>query len=403
MTTAPTAAVTSAPVPALTASAAAPPAPLHMVTDTHPSPAPGPQLPPALNTGATANATTSVSSIVATNLEPIQPGNVRLLTATANIAKLGDHSTHLETHILLDSGSQPTFVTSRVAIALQLAVVRQEQLQISTFAGETPLFVQVDVVQCALQLHDGSSITLEANVLPRITDPVHHQAISTADKQILLNLPAGSLAEPIPDGQSSHTVDVLIGSGYFWDIIDGSRSRLPSGLFMVPSKLGVLVTGVQGTRDNKNTITDTVLCATVVSTLPDVDLTRMWALDTIGISGSPTVVDDDVALAQFQSTVRIVNQRYEVRWPWRDEVALLPSNYGLALGRLRTLGKRLMGDPQLLQQYSAILQQQLDLGIVEKITPHSATGPTVHYLPHQPVVKPMKSTTKVRIVYDASE
>ena len=64
--------------------------------------------------------------------------------------------------------------------------------------------------------------------------------------------------------------------------------------------------------------------------------------------------------------------------------------------------QKLVKHPQLLQQYEAIIQEQLRRGIIEKVTKISEEGPVKHYVPHHPVITPSKNTTKVRVVYDAS-
>ena len=58
--------------------------------------------------------------------------------------------------------------------------------------------------------------------------------------------------------------------------------------------------------------------------------------------------------------------------------------------------------PSILQEYDNIIREQLKKGIVEAVTDSSATGGQVHYLPHHTVVRSDKTTTKLRIVYDAS-
>ena len=53
------------------------------------------------------------------------------------------------------------------------------------------------------------------------------------------------------------------------------------------------------------------------------------------------------------------------------------------------------------KQYDNVIQDQLRLGVIEKVKP----GPSdtiKHYIPHYAVVNPSKTTTKVRVVYDAS-
>ena len=66
----------------------------------------------------------------------------------------------------------------------------------------------------------------------------------------------------------------------------------------------------------------------------------------------------------------------------------------------------------LLQQYSDVIQSQPEAGIIELVDEQRAMGNNklvnaqrvtgsnrLHYLPHHP---PLKMTTKIRIVYDAS-
>ncbi|XP_071171227.1 uncharacterized protein [Mytilus edulis] len=57
--------------------------------------------------------------------------------------------------------------------------------------------------------------------------------------------------------------------------------------------------------------------------------------------------------------------------------------------------------PELLEKYNSVIQDQLDKGIVEKVEEHSTEG-SKHYIPHHAVITPSKTTTKLRIVYDAS-
>ena len=49
------------------------------------------------------------------------------------------------------------------------------------------------------------------------------------------------------------SIDTLVGSDYFWSIVDNERIVLSSGLFLLSSKLGYLLTGkfVDPSRDVK--------------------------------------------------------------------------------------------------------------------------------------------------------
>ena len=64
--------------------------------------------------------------------------------------------------------------------------------------------------------------------------------------------------------------------------------------------------------------------------------------------------------------------------------------------------RRLKQEPTILEEYDRILQDQLNKGIIEAVQPDETPSGAVHYLPHHTVVRRDKTTTKVRVVYNAS-
>uniref|UniRef100_A0A914URF9 Reverse transcriptase domain-containing protein n=1 Tax=Plectus sambesii TaxID=2011161 RepID=A0A914URF9_9BILA len=191
---------------------------------------------------------------------------------------------------------------------------------------------------------------------------------------------------------------ILIGADYFWEVVNASEARkLPSGFHMIDSKLGPLFCGkghmtsmvvIQQKEAEKKTFEDTV--------------ENFWKLEAIGVNDNPEVDDDEVALQQFQNSVKIKDGRYVVKWPWKDNNPDLPSNYTLCIARLTSTLRRLKEQPDLLQKYDDIMKEQLQKSIIEPVNDLDQHSGIVHYLPHHPVITPNKATTKVRIVYDAS-
>jgi len=53
------------------------------------------------------------------------------------------------------------------------------------------------------------------------------------------------------------------------------------------------------------------------------------------------------------------------------------------------------------KEYDKIIEEQLELGIIEKV-PEELSGKRVFYMPHKPVVREGATSTKVRMVFDAS-
>ena len=88
--------------------------------------------------------------------------------------------------------------------------------------------------------------------------------------------------------------------------------------------------------------------------------------------------------------------------PWKEFHKPLPDHYQLSLKRIWGLLRRLRQNPSALQEYNHIIQDQLKKGIIEPVSEKTPTSNRIHYLPHHAVVRSDKSTTKVRVVYDAS-
>lgn len=89
-----------------------------------------------------------------------------------------------------------------------------------------------------------------------------------------------------------------------------------------------------------------------------------------------------------------------VELPWKENCPNLPTNYSLARSRLSSVLSTLRRNPEELQCYNKVIEEQLSLGFIEKVE-ESASQSIVHYLPHHAIRKQSK-TTPLRIVYDCS-
>ena len=85
--------------------------------------------------------------------------------------------------------------------------------------------------------------------------------------------------------------------------------------------------------------------------------------------------------------------------PWKDQYSLLCDNSILAKKRLQSLLKRLIQNLALLKQYSNIINEQMKNNIVKDNLP--TIGKT-YCIRHQAVIGEDQTTSKLRVVYDAS-
>ena len=103
----------------------------------------------------------------------------------------------------------------------------------------------------------------------------------------------------------------------------------------------------------------------------DAGMKPFWDLESLGI-----LKEEHPVQQQFSQRITFEKGRYEVHLLWEQSHPELPDNYDLCKKRLCGLLKRLSQNPEQLQLYDSIFQEQLQQGVVE--------------------------TTKLRVVYDAS-
>ncbi len=158
----------------------------------------------------------------------------------------------------------------------------------------------------------------------------------------------------------------------------------------------------------RTTLGWTVMSAGSESNMSNTYLTRtsaaeykeLCSLDVLGLEDRPDG-DQQVVYNEFaEQLTRNEDGRYETSLLWKPGHKELPSNERGSQRRLACLVKKLQRDPELLENYDKIIQEQLAEGIVER-TVNKPQG-REFYIPHKPVIKETAESTKVRIVFDAS-
>jgi len=114
-----------------------------------------------------------------------------------------------------------------------------------------------------------------------------------------------------------------------------------------------------------------------------------------------SVGDQDVVHEEFLEQLKRDPKEgwYESGLPWKGDHRPLASNEANSLKRLGSLVQRLKKTERL-DEYDAIIQDQLKEGIVERVT--EPPSKPVFYFPHHPVNRESAESTKMRIVCDAS-
>ena len=109
------------------------------------------------------------------------------------------------------------------------------------------------------------------------------------------------------------------------------------------------------------------------------DIQRLWDLETLGIQPVNEVHEE------FMDNISFQNNRYSVKLPWKESHDTLTSNYNTCVSRLKGQVRKLKNDAALLNEYDAIIKQQANSGVIEKVT-ELESADKIHYLPHLAVV-----------------
>ena len=123
-------------------------------------------------------------------------------------------------------------------------------------------------------------------------------------------------------------------------------------------------------------------------------LERFWEIDTTGL---PTVKarynDDEINnLEMVKKIVQFQDGHYEVSMPWKNDPDKLPENYAAAYKRLMSTKKKLTRNKGQRETYKNILDSYLKKCCIRKVS--NQENDKRWYLPHFPVEKPEKETTK---------
>jgi hypothetical protein len=291
----------------------------------------------------------------------------------------------------------------------------EQEINVLTFGSEWSKTIKTKSTTLKVMLKDGSYMTMTANIVPKISGMLHRSAVNKIQLEKLSQMTRNlHLADTIPTEKEVHSLDLLVGNDFYLDIVNSEKIQVCSGLYLLSSKLGWILSGRAGFVSD--TVADDMSMLILSHKDNDADvnnsefdsvmsvktnLEEFWSIETIGIVDPPESSDDEKAMLNFKETLNRENGRYSVTWPWKGNSEELPENRGLACGRLRSLVKRIQKETDLMERYDTVIKDQVEKGIIEKVERNSYSG-SKHYIPHHVVITADKTTTKLRVVYDAS-
>ena len=299
---------------------------------------------------------------------------------------------------LLDSASSTSFITERLAQHLRLPRIRRS-LQISEIGGVNTRLTSRGVVQFGVTdlRRDGNHMPVEAVVLTKITSelPIHHISFDVKWK----HLEGLYLADP--DFNVPGPVDLLLGADLFGIIMRHGRRVGPPGTpSAIQTAFGwVLAGNVRVEQPATDQIT--ACCASVLQ--GDDLMRKFWEVEE-RVPHQPSLTIEEKTVQQHFDTAHIKdeNGRYIIPLPRKENVTPLGDSRALAVKRFLSLERSSKASGKS-HDFAEAVWEYFDMGHAEPVPACDlASGNESYYMPMHVVTKDSSSTSRTRVVFDAS-
>ncbi|XP_052895596.1 uncharacterized protein LOC128302785 [Anopheles moucheti] len=312
---------------------------------------------------------------------------------TALLWVVDDHGIRHEARALLDSGSMCNFISESLA---QKLLTTRSKVNVSIIGiGQAVQQVKGSIDAAVQSKSEQFSTTMEFLILKTPSAEIPITPIDTTSWKI----PTVSLADP-----SFHIpgrIDIVIGSDAYWEMHTGRKRALGRGRpWLVETPFGWTVSG----NSSHTSASSQRSCLTTVSQASlDTMLQRFWETESILEGPALSIEEDQCEKYYAATTTRDSQGRYVVSLPHKtDSKIVLGQSRAIADRRLVAVERRLLNNPEMEVEYKRFMSEYETLGHMRKLTEPVDDSAPHYYIPHHAVVKETSTTTKVRVVFDAS-
>ena len=339
----------------------------------------------------------SFAGVAHSGLKHPQTGHV--LFQAARVTVRGESGT-AEAVIIFDTGSDRSYISERLVNKISPEWVCQQQVSCAAFGSSSPSDPCMRNLFNVTMLGDQQVVSVVLTETPVVCAPMYRPAVPS---DVLSSLDDDVQLIDVYEGEFQ--VDILIGLDVYWRLMTPDMRFLSDNLMVQRTLFGWIMSGVLSQDFNSGQVSGVFLSHQLVclNSVPDSTVRRMWELESVGVSADLDVEIPDPVLSQFRQSVSMSEGRYVVKLPWKPDMqSKLMSNHASALKRLDSLTRKLSKDPILESRYDLALQEMEDAGIVHEVPAAELDRSSCFYMPHRPVVRESRVTTKVRPIFDCS-
>lgn len=309
---------------------------------------------------------------------------------TAWVTVTAENGRSVRLRALIDQGSEATLI-SRNATHQLGCTWRKSGVGITGVAG-TSAGKSLGCAEVVVTASNGQQegIAVKALILATITTQIPSHQLRRSNNPIITSL-------PLADEQywQPGRVDVLLGAAHIPNLLLQGVRKV-DGLVAQETIFGWMISG-------------SVVSASVAPTdrscrhiTLESLLGRFWEQEETPTQPKLSAEDEECESKYNQTTTRAEDGRYIVELPFRQGDRELGDSRNAAIRRLSSLERKGSQYEQQWQTYKKFMETYLELGHMEIVPQEEIEKQPQCYLPHHAVFKPESTTTKLRVVFDAS-
>lgn len=341
----------------------------------------------------------SVNNLPSSDLQEV-PSSISINSSTENahqttllptaIIMVRDKNNSLQPcRALIDSGAQSTLISEACAQRLKLDRSHDNTLLYGV-GGDHPTYTKGKIQLEIYAKNVKKTIFVKTYCLSNLTQYLPTQTINSQKLNYFKNL---ELADPAYN--KKNRIDIIIGADVFAHCISEGRRSHPSGSpIAVNTIFGWIVIG------NVNVQTEHSTFIAHIHSGLDVQLQKFWETEECNIQTKFLSPEEEKAEQHFRKNVqRQQDGRYMVRLPFKTDTIEIGESKSAAMRRLESMERKFKGNLDLKVEFHKFMDEYIDLNHMEISPQGTKKG---YFMPHHAVLKPSSTTTKLRVVFDAS-
>lgn len=305
---------------------------------------------------------------------------------------------------LVDGGSTNTYITERAARNLNLSLHSVHVTMTGLSASSAGTARYVTTFQFSPHFQSNLKLEVTALVVRSISTNIPANRLERNAWTHLNNL---QLADPNFDEPGA--IDVLLGTDIVWSIMDGGRLDGETGTpFAINTSLGWMVAGPN--------VTSTPVTTFSIHVNLEQQLCRFWEQEEVFQEDKLTTEEEACEEHFLKHHTQRPDGRFQVHLPFKTDSSIkLGATRAMAIQRFiglenKFVHHRNVRDPEKIRslenhwkQYKDFMDEYELLGHMSRIPINEQETSSPHYyIPHHSVLKESSTTTKLRVVFDAS-